>query len=53
MGVLQIKTLNNSTSHMNGGYARPDYIRYANAAVGGRYSFEYGPGGSNLEVTSR
>jgi len=38
---------------MNGGYARPDYIRYANAAVGGRYSFEYGPGGSNLEVTSR
>jgi len=34
-----------------GGYARPDYTRYFDAALGGRYSFEYGPGGSNLEVT--
>jgi len=34
-----------------GGYARPDLGRYVNAALGGRYSFEYGPGGSNLEVT--
>jgi len=34
-----------------GGYARQDLRRYASAAVGGRYAFEYGPGGANLEVT--
>jgi len=36
-----------------GGYARPDLMRYVNAALGGRFAFEYGPGGSNLEVTNK
>lgn len=35
-----------------GGYARSDWKRYFSAATGGDYSFEYGPGGANLEVTN-
>lgn len=35
-----------------GKYAEASLQRYIDAALGGKRSFEYGPGGSNLKVTN-